>query len=136
MDCSLPGSSVHGIFQATVLEWIAISFSRGIFPTQGSNLGLPHCRQTLYHLSYQGSPNNKEVNPKEAILLLANRLGVRLGGEPLTSGQPSPPASGSGDFSLLGLALPYAGPYDSSELTVNQTLQWFFKHPPHLHPQD
>jgi len=28
MDCSLPSSSVHGIFQATVLEWIAISFSR------------------------------------------------------------------------------------------------------------
>ena len=31
MDCSLPGSSVHGIFQAIVLEWIAISFSRGSF---------------------------------------------------------------------------------------------------------
>ena len=29
MDCSLPGSSVHGIFQAVVLEWIAISFSKG-----------------------------------------------------------------------------------------------------------
>ena len=29
MDCSLSGSSVHGIFQAIVLEWIAISFSRG-----------------------------------------------------------------------------------------------------------
>ena len=29
MDCSLPGSYVHGIFQAIVLEWIAISFSRG-----------------------------------------------------------------------------------------------------------
>ena len=29
MGCSLPGSSVHGIFQAIVLEWIAISFSRG-----------------------------------------------------------------------------------------------------------
>ena len=28
MDCSLPGSSVHGIFQATVLEWVAIAFSR------------------------------------------------------------------------------------------------------------
>ena len=28
-DCSLPGSSVHGIFQARVLEWVAISFSRG-----------------------------------------------------------------------------------------------------------
>ena len=29
VDCSLPGSSVHGIFQARVLEWVAISFSRG-----------------------------------------------------------------------------------------------------------
>ena len=29
IDCSLPGSSVHGIFQAIVLEWIAISFSSG-----------------------------------------------------------------------------------------------------------
>ena len=29
MDCSLPHSSVHGIFQARVLEWVAISFSRG-----------------------------------------------------------------------------------------------------------
>ena len=29
MDCHLPGSSVHGIFQARVLEWLAISFSRG-----------------------------------------------------------------------------------------------------------
>ena len=28
MDCSLPGSSVHGIFQARVLEWVAIAFSR------------------------------------------------------------------------------------------------------------
>ena len=27
-----------------------------IFPTQGSNLGLPYCRQTLYHLSRQGGP--------------------------------------------------------------------------------
>ena len=29
MDCTLTGSSVHGIFQAIVLEWIAIPFSRG-----------------------------------------------------------------------------------------------------------
>ena len=34
MDCSPPGSSVHGILQARILEWIAIPFS-GIFPTQG-----------------------------------------------------------------------------------------------------
>ena len=29
MDCSPPGSSVHGIFQAVILEWVTISFSRG-----------------------------------------------------------------------------------------------------------
>ena len=29
MDCSLPGSSVHGISEASILEWVAISFSRG-----------------------------------------------------------------------------------------------------------
>ena len=28
MDCSLPGSSVHGIIQARILEWVALSFSR------------------------------------------------------------------------------------------------------------
>ena len=31
IDCSPPGSSVHGIFQARILEWVAISFSRGSF---------------------------------------------------------------------------------------------------------
>jgi len=29
MDCSLPGSSLHGIFQARILEWVAIFFYRG-----------------------------------------------------------------------------------------------------------
>ena len=29
MDCSLPGSSVHGIFQARILEWVAMPSSRG-----------------------------------------------------------------------------------------------------------
>ena len=96
--CSPPDSSVHGILQARILEWVAISFSRGssqlrdrtqvsrivggfftrrttreaqeyevgslcllhrIFPTQGSNPGLPHCRRTLYQLSHQGSPHIK-----------------------------------------------------------------------------
>ena len=55
MYCSLPGCSVHGIFQAIVLEWIAISFSGGS-SRPGLNPGLPHCRQTFYHLSHQGSP--------------------------------------------------------------------------------
>ena len=50
MDCSPPGSSVHGIFQARILEWVAIYFSRGSSPhrdqTQVSCIGrwIPyHC---------------------------------------------------------------------------------------------
>ena len=34
----------------------SISLLQGIFPTQGLNPGLPHCRQTLYQLSHKGSP--------------------------------------------------------------------------------
>ena len=48
VDCSLPGSSVLGIFQARILEWVAISFSKGIFPTERTNRFL-HCRQILHH---------------------------------------------------------------------------------------
>ena len=40
MDCSLPGSSVHEIFQARILEWVAISFSRGS-PNPGIKPGSP-----------------------------------------------------------------------------------------------
>ena len=36
-DCNLPGSSVHRIFQARILEWVAFSYSKGIFLTQGLN---------------------------------------------------------------------------------------------------
>ena len=45
-----------GILQARILEWVAIPSSRGIFPTQGLNPGLPHCRRILYQLSRKGSP--------------------------------------------------------------------------------
>ena len=55
MDCSLPGSSVHGILQARILEWVAIPFSRGSSQTQRSDPGFLHFRQILYHLSHQGS---------------------------------------------------------------------------------
>ena len=40
MDCSPPGSSVHGILQARIWEWVAVPSSRGIFLTQASNLHL------------------------------------------------------------------------------------------------
>ena len=40
MYCSLPGSCVHGTLPARILEWVAISFSSEIFPTQGLNPGI------------------------------------------------------------------------------------------------
>ena len=51
--------TVHRILQARILELVAFPFSRGIFPTQGLNLGLPYCRQILYLLSHRGSPKDK-----------------------------------------------------------------------------
>ena len=56
MACSLPGSSVHGMLQARILQWGATPFSRGLFPTQGWNPGLLHYRRILYCLSHQGIP--------------------------------------------------------------------------------
>ena len=47
MDCSLPGFSVHGIFQARVPRVGCHFLLQGIFPTQGSNPGLLHCRHSL-----------------------------------------------------------------------------------------
>ena len=38
-----------------MLEWVGCSLLQGIFPAQGSNPGLLHCRQILYHLSHQGN---------------------------------------------------------------------------------
>ena len=55
-----PGSSVHGILQARVLELDSLFLLQGIFPTQGSNPSIPHCRLILYCLSHQGSPRRLE----------------------------------------------------------------------------
>ena len=82
MDCSPPGFSIHGIFQARILEWGAIAFSDGLYspwnsPGQNTGVGslsllqgnLPNpgikprfpalqvdCRWILYQLSHKGSP--------------------------------------------------------------------------------
>ena len=69
-DCSPPGSSVHWILQARILEWVAVPSSReGIFLTQGSNLRflrLLHCRWVLYRLSHGGHimPLMRRFSPK------------------------------------------------------------------------
>ena len=56
MDCSLPGSSVHGDSPGKTTGVGCHALLQGIFLTQGSNPGLSHCRWILYHLSHQGSP--------------------------------------------------------------------------------
>ena len=62
MDCSLPGSSIHGIFQARVLEWGATAFSKGKLSAQ--ELMLLNCGiKTLE--SPLDSKEIKLVNPKE-----------------------------------------------------------------------
>ena len=58
------GFSVHGFLQARILEWITISYSRGIFSTQGSNvhlLRLQHWQVDCFPLSHLGSPLEIEV---------------------------------------------------------------------------
>ena len=54
MDSSPPGSSVHGIFSGKDTGVGCLFLLQVIFPAQGLNLGLLHCRQILYHLRYQG----------------------------------------------------------------------------------
>ena len=78
---SPPGPSVHGILQTSILECVAISFTKG--SSQGLNPGIEsrlsalwadsllfeppkkHCRWILYHLSYQGSPNKSSDTIKK-----------------------------------------------------------------------
>ena len=55
-DCPPPGSSVHGVLQARILEWVAISSSRGPSQPRDQTQVSLYFRQILYHLSHQGSP--------------------------------------------------------------------------------
>ena len=61
MDCNPPGSSVHEIFQARILEWVAISFSRG-FSHLRDRTQVLHCRKILLPtellLPYLGFPDS------------------------------------------------------------------------------
>ena len=70
VDCSPPGSFVHGIFQARFLEWVAISYSRGSFlPRDWTHVSCISCIGRLMDslpLHYLGSPN---VNHKYILIV-------------------------------------------------------------------
>ena len=70
VDYSPPGSSVHWISQARILEWVAISFSRGIFLTQGLNRHLLHWQVGSLPLSHlEAHPRYIVVIPRERVLI-------------------------------------------------------------------
>ena len=95
MDCSPPGSSVHGDSPGKNTGVGCHTLLQGIFPSQGSNPGLPHCRWIFYHLSHQGSPiklewvaipspvelPDLEIKP-ESPALLVDSLPAELSGKP------------------------------------------------------
>ena len=80
MDCGLPGSSVHGIFQARVLEWDAIAFSaRSIW--QNANMDLQQRIQTGYGCYSQGQVVERQVGvpctPETNITMYVNYISIK-----------------------------------------------------------
>ena len=66
MDCSPSDTFVHGDSPGKNTGVACHAFLQGIFPIQGSNPGLLHCRRILYQLSYWGSPTKRINNIKSA----------------------------------------------------------------------
>ena len=65
VDCSPPGSSVHGDSPGKNTDVGCHALLQGIFPTQEWSPGLPHCRHILYQLSYQGVPLTAHTHIKK-----------------------------------------------------------------------
>ena len=84
IDCSLPGSSIHGIFQARVLEWIAIAFpitclsiklllsdllSSNLSPNQKKNTKQKKKKTILHNVSFFSSFASKQLNILKLLLI-------------------------------------------------------------------
>ena len=65
MDCSPPGSSVHGDSPGKNTGADCHALTQGIFPTQGSNWGLPHCRWMFVPFEPPGKPPHKTIIQKD-----------------------------------------------------------------------
>ena len=89
IDCSPPGTSVHGDSPGKNTGVGCHALLQGIFPTQESNQGLLHFRQILYQLSYQGSPEFTICGLKRTgiwILILGNGFSfLNLSGSSINS---------------------------------------------------
>ena len=67
MDCRLPGSSVHGISQARMLEWIAISPSPGDPPNPGMEIASPAWQVDSFTTEPPGKPSPHFKNPEKGV---------------------------------------------------------------------
>ena len=112
IDFSLPGSSVHGIFQAGKGTGVGCYFLlQGIFPSQESNPSFPYCRQTLYPLSHKGSPTKWKVTFKNCIKKLYQGFPDSSVGKEsaCNAGDPSSiPGSGKSPGEGIGYPLQYS----------------------------
>ena len=96
------------------------SLLQGIFPTQGSNPGLPHCRWILYQLSQKGSPcfSSHFASPFASLLLLLLLLScfsrVQLCATPQMAAHQAPPSLGF-PRQEYGSGLPFPSPMHESE---------------------
>ena len=108
MDCSPPGSSVDGILQARILEWVAIPFSRGVFLDQGTEPKSPALQADSLPF-------------KLLLLLLLSRFSrVWLCATPETEAHQAPPSLGFSRQEHWS-GLPFPSPMHESESEVSQS---------------
>ena len=77
MDCSPPGSSVHGISQAKIVEWVAIPFSKGssfICASVNGHLGYFHIFIIVYFYSYKHGYTNISLIPALNFLVMQSEV--------------------------------------------------------------
>ena len=95
LDCSLPGSSIHGDSSGKNTGLGCHFFLQGIFLNQGLNLGLLHYRQNLYHLGPQESPCQALTLHKHLMIIneLMQQVTLKLSGQGAWKDQPSSSAT-------------------------------------------
>ena len=91
IDCSPPGSSVHGILQARILEWVAFP-PPGDLPNPGMEPGHFHCRQILYCLSHNWKCQLLEIFCRRRKWKLRDSLGLAQGHHSWSPSSPRPVA--------------------------------------------
>ena len=125
MNCSLPGSSVPGDFIGKNTGVGSHALLQGIFPTQGSNLGLPHCRRIFYHLSYPYMPYDTYSSLFDLLHSEWGFLGSSAGKESACSAEYPSSIPGSGSSLAEGIGYPtpvflgYPGGSGSKESSCN-----------------